>query len=89
MVLPHKSLANIARCTLESADKTNLSRFLSEVPWPEDAVNRRRYSLDAAADDNPIAVAAASRSSPSMIRCANTWGAGLITWISNRVKISL
>jgi SRSO17 transposase len=42
MVLPNKSLANIARCTLESADTTNLSRFLSEAPWPEDAVNRRR-----------------------------------------------
>jgi len=45
MVLPHKSLANIARCTLESADKTNLSRLLSEAPWPEDAVNRRRIRL--------------------------------------------
>jgi hypothetical protein len=42
IVLPNKSLANIARCTLESADKTNLSRFLSEAPWREDAVNRRR-----------------------------------------------
>ena len=42
MVLPNKSLANIARCTLESTDKTNLSRFLSEAPWREDAVNRRR-----------------------------------------------
>jgi hypothetical protein len=42
MVLPNKSLANITRCTLESADKTNLSRFLSEAPWREDAVNRRR-----------------------------------------------
>jgi DDE superfamily endonuclease len=42
MVLPNKSLANMARCTLESTDKTNLSRFLSEAPWREDAVNRRR-----------------------------------------------
>ena len=42
MVLPNKSMANIARCILESADKTNLSRFLSEAPWREDAVNRRR-----------------------------------------------
>jgi hypothetical protein len=41
IVLPNKSLANIARCILESADKTNLSRFLSEAPWREDAVNRR------------------------------------------------
>jgi hypothetical protein len=42
MVLPNKSMANIARCILESADKTNLSRFLSEAPWREDAVKRRR-----------------------------------------------
>jgi DDE superfamily endonuclease len=42
IVLPNKSLANIARCILDSADKTNLSRFLSEAPWREDAVNRRR-----------------------------------------------
>jgi len=42
IVLPHKSMANIARCVLESADKTNLSRFLSEAPWREDALNRRR-----------------------------------------------
>jgi hypothetical protein len=45
MVLPNKSLANIARCTLESADNTNLSRFLSEAPWPEAAVNRRRIGF--------------------------------------------
>src|SRR5688572_1851348 len=42
MVLPNKSMANIARCVLESADKTNLSRFLSEASWREDEVNRRR-----------------------------------------------
>src|SRR5262245_42424416 len=42
IVLPHKSLATIARCILESADKTHLSRFFSEAPWREDAVNRRR-----------------------------------------------
>ena len=42
IVLPNKSMANIARCILESTDKTNLSRFLSEAPWREDAVNRRR-----------------------------------------------
>jgi hypothetical protein len=42
MVLPHKRLATIARGTLESADNTNLSRFLSEAPGPADAVNRRR-----------------------------------------------
>jgi hypothetical protein len=32
MVLSNKSLTNIARCVLESADKTNLSRFLAEAP---------------------------------------------------------
>jgi SRSO17 transposase len=42
MVLPNKSLTNIARCTLESADKTNLSRFLAEAPWREAQVNQRR-----------------------------------------------
>jgi hypothetical protein len=42
IVLPNKSMANIARCILESADKTNLSRFLSEAPWREGEVNRRR-----------------------------------------------
>jgi len=42
MVLSNKSLANIARCVLASADKTNLSRFLSDAPWPEVQVNHRR-----------------------------------------------
>jgi hypothetical protein len=42
IVLPNKSLANIARCILESADNTNLSRLLSEAPWRKDTVNRRR-----------------------------------------------
>lgn len=47
MVLPNKSLANIARCVLESADKTNLSRFLAAAPWCEADVNARRirYAL--------------------------------------------
>jgi DDE superfamily endonuclease len=42
IVLPNKSMANIARGILDSADKTNLSRFLSEASWREDAVNHRR-----------------------------------------------
>jgi hypothetical protein len=42
IVLPNKSMANITRCILESADNTNLSRFLSEAPWRKDEVNRRR-----------------------------------------------
>jgi hypothetical protein len=42
IVLPTKSLAHRARGVLESADKTHLSRVLSEASWREDAVNRRR-----------------------------------------------
>jgi hypothetical protein len=42
IVLPNKSLANMARCILDSADNTNLSRFLSETPWREQEVNRCR-----------------------------------------------
>ena len=38
MVLPNKSMANIARCTLDSADKTNLSRFFSEASWFQEKV---------------------------------------------------
>src|ERR687884_1554462 len=44
IVLDNKSLANIARCVLESADKTNLSRFFSEAPWKEHEVNDRRIT---------------------------------------------
>lgn len=42
MVLSNKSMSNIVRCTLDSADKTNLSRFFSEAPWLQDQVNDRR-----------------------------------------------
>ncbi len=42
MVLPNKSMANIARCTLDSADKTNLSRFFSEACWFQEKVDHRR-----------------------------------------------
>src|SRR5882724_9657662 len=42
IVLDNQSLANITRCVLESADKTNLSRFFSEAPWFQDHVNDRR-----------------------------------------------
>jgi DDE superfamily endonuclease len=42
IILPNKSMANMARCILDSADKTNLSRFLSEAPWREEAINHRR-----------------------------------------------
>src|SRR5215510_6977253 len=44
IVLDNKSLANIARCVLESADKTNLSRFFSYAPWFQNQVNDRRLT---------------------------------------------
>jgi len=44
MVLANKSMANISRCLLESADKTNLSRFFSEAPWEPEKVNEKRIS---------------------------------------------
>lgn len=44
IVLPNKSMANISRCILDSADKTNLSRYLSEAPWFQEQVNHRRLT---------------------------------------------
>jgi DDE superfamily endonuclease len=44
IVLDNKSLSNIARCVLESADKTNLSRFFSDAPWFQEHVNDRRLA---------------------------------------------
>jgi SRSO17 transposase len=44
IVLDNKTLANIARCVLESADKTNLSRFFSDAPWFQEQVNDRRLT---------------------------------------------
>lgn len=48
MVLENKSMANIARCVLTSADKTNLLRFFLEADWDSARVNARRirYLLD-------------------------------------------
>ncbi len=42
IVLDNKSLTNIARCVIASADKTNLARFLAEAPWQQDLINNRR-----------------------------------------------
>lgn len=42
IVLDNKSLANMSRCILDSADKTNLSRFLSLSPWQPSEVDERR-----------------------------------------------
>jgi len=44
IVLPNKSLANISRCILNSADKTNVSRFLSQAPWARAPMNDRRLA---------------------------------------------
>ena len=44
IVLDNKSLANITRWVIESADKTNLSRFFSEAPWFQERVNDRRLT---------------------------------------------
>src|SRR5205807_9295394 len=44
IALDNKSLANITRCVLASADKTNLSRFFSAAPWCHDRVNDRRVA---------------------------------------------
>lgn len=44
MVLENKSMANLATCILNSADKTNLSRFFSEAPWREQDMNDRRVA---------------------------------------------
>jgi hypothetical protein len=42
MVLEEKSLANISRCILDSAGKSNLSRFLSAAPWSSYQINETR-----------------------------------------------
>ena len=42
IVLDNTSLANLARCVFDSADKTNLARFFSEAPWLQARVNDRR-----------------------------------------------
>jgi len=44
IVLENKTMANISRCILESADKTNLSRFFSEAEWNDKSVNSKRIS---------------------------------------------
>lgn len=44
IVLPNKSMANISRCIVDSADKTNLSRFMSTKLWADAEVNDRRVT---------------------------------------------
>ncbi len=42
IVLDNKTMTNMSRCILDSADKTNLSRFFSEAQWCPEEVNARR-----------------------------------------------
>ena len=44
IVLDNKTMANITRCILDSADKTNLSRFFSEADWDVESVNKERVA---------------------------------------------
>lgn len=44
MVLENKSMANLAHCILDSADKTNISRYLSEAPWRVEHLNDKRVN---------------------------------------------
>ena len=44
IVLDNKTMANITRCVLDSADKTNLSRFFSEADWDVASVNKERVA---------------------------------------------
>ncbi len=44
LVLKNKSMANMTRCLLDSADKTNLSRFLSEANWDAAELNQDRIA---------------------------------------------
>jgi len=44
IALDNKSMANMARCILDSADKTNISRYLSESSWREEKLNDKRVS---------------------------------------------
>lgn len=44
IVLDNKTMANITRCILDSADKTNLSRFFSEADWDVASVNKKRVA---------------------------------------------
>ena len=42
IVLENKTMANISWCILDSADKTNLSRFFSEAEWADEQINQKR-----------------------------------------------
>ena len=42
IVLENKTMANMSRCILDSADKSNLSRFFSEAEWADEQINQKR-----------------------------------------------
>ena len=48
ITLENKTMSNIARCILDSADKTNLSRFFTDAKWNAEDVNtaRLKYLLE-------------------------------------------
>jgi len=80
LVLSNKSMANLSRCLLESADKTNLSRFFSEAPWEEKKGNETRIT-------DMLAQTAKSRRKAAQ-SCVivddtwvSTWGACSSMWI--------
>ena len=64
IALDNKGMANIARCVLDSADKTNLSRYMSEASWRDERLNNRRVSYmkeqtapyQVKADDSVLAI---------------------------------
>lgn len=57
LVLDNKTMANMSRCILDSADKTNLSRFFSEADWFHEEINTRRidYLLEQTANQRGAA----------------------------------
>lgn len=44
ITLENKTMSNMARCILDSADKTNISRFLTDAKWESTELNQERLS---------------------------------------------
>jgi SRSO17 transposase len=44
ITLENKTMSNMARCILKSADKTSISRFLTEAKWEAAELNKARLS---------------------------------------------
>ena len=59
IVLPNKSMANSARCILDSADKTNLFflAFSRRLPGGRPPINRRRIHFDVLRQTKPRSAA--------------------------------